>query len=302
MNDIMNILDDKKIAPSGVKMTEPKLLSECGELLVVDGTPGEQYQVGIEPGEFLVVRAGATADKVMARFEHPNVAASARVIHEFKHYRRNGGKFWTARAGVDFYFVIPRSAITMLPEKGYSYVPAMINGVKVKFNVSGGTSNGWTDWLHTSTTISVNHGIRDLKKIAEVAVRNSPFEPLTPKALEPDRVIQWERLAARVAKGLIEKIAKLAEEGKKPVVKFLPGYGLEGVHEGKIVDVIRRPKKIMLPHGDECQKKWKVEYTGAVKSLLLEMESAWGKVRAKVGQIDWAATAEANGLGRGVAA
>lgn len=43
-----------------MKMTEPKLLSECGTKLVVDDTEGERYEVEIDPGDFLVVRAGAT--------------------------------------------------------------------------------------------------------------------------------------------------------------------------------------------------------------------------------------------------
>ncbi len=133
-------------------MTEPKLLSECGARLVVDDTEGERYEIEIEPGDFLMVKAGATADKATAHFKHPNVAVTARTIHEFKHYRRNGSKFWTARAGVDHYFVIPRTAIKMLPKKGYSFIPAEINGVRVSFNVSGGGDGRvWTDYLRTRT-------------------------------------------------------------------------------------------------------------------------------------------------------
>jgi len=294
LSDIKRIVeaDENPVAPTGVKMTEPKLLSECGTLLVVDGTPGEQYQVEIEPGDYLVIRAGASVGKPSARFGHPNVAASGRSVHEFRHYRQ-GGKFWTARAGVDFYFVVPRTAIKMLPEKGHSYVPAEINGVRVRFNVSGGTANGWTDWLHTCTEISVNHPVRDLKKIAEVSVRNSPFEPVVVKPLEEGEDRRWRQIAARLSSGLIEKIAKMAEEGKSPVVKFLSGYK---VSEGRLVEVERRAKKIMLPHGDECLKKWRVEYTGAVKHLILNIEGEWGRVRAKMGQVDWDATAAANGL------
>jgi hypothetical protein len=180
----------------------------------------------------------------------------------------------------------------MLPEKGYSYVPAEINGVKVKFNVSGGSGNGWTDWLHTRTTISVNHPVRDLKKIAEVAIRNSPFEPIEVKPLDEGDEARWQRLSARLSKSLVETIAKLAEDGKAPVVKFMPGFQET---EGKVVEVTRRARKIMLPHGDECMKKWRMEYTGAVKNLILSVDG-WGRIRAKIGQIDWAATAKANGL------
>jgi hypothetical protein len=204
---------------------------------------------------------------------------------------QSGSKFWTAKAGMDFYFVIPRSAVKMLPEKGHSYIPAEINGVKVTFNVSGGTANGWTDYLHARTTIAVNHKLADLKKIAEVAVRNSPFEPMGVIPLEDET--RWNQLAARASKGLIEKIVKLAEDGKSPVVKFLPGFEEK---EGKVVSVNRRAKKIMLPHGDECLKKWSMDFTGAVKSLVLAVDGNYCRVRAKIGQIDWFETAKANGI------
>ena len=48
ISDILN--DDTTIAPSGEMMTEPKILSECGAVLVVDGTAEGQYQIEIEPG------------------------------------------------------------------------------------------------------------------------------------------------------------------------------------------------------------------------------------------------------------
>jgi hypothetical protein len=172
-----------------------------------------------------------------------------------------------------------RPLVEALNERGISYVSEK--------------ANGWTDWLHTNVTISVNHGLRELAKLAEVAVRNSPLEPVIPKALEPDREVTWKRLAARLSRGLIEKIAKMAEEGKAPVVKLLPGFEDK---EGKLVEVSRRAKKIPMEPKPGFTKAWRVEYTGAVKSLYLEIEGQWGKVRAKVGQVDWAATAEANGL------
>jgi hypothetical protein len=293
LTDIQNMIDEKLVEPNGVKMTESKLLSDCGPVLVVDGTPGEQYQVEIEPGDYLVIRAGATAGKASARFSHPNVAASGKVIHEFKHYRSGGSKFWSARAGVDHYFVVPRTAVKLLPVKGYSYIPAEINGIKVRFNVSGGTANGWTDWLRTSVVISVNHKVSDLKKIAEVSVRNSQFEPIVHKPLDAGDEIRWNRLASRLSKDLIEKIAKLAEEKKAPIVKFLPGFA---GNEGRVVEVTRRAKKVNIETEAGFVKSWRIEYTGAVKGLILVIDGTWGRVRAKVGQIDWAATAVANGI------
>ena len=294
MNIIQALIDSKPTQPTGEKMTEPKLLSECGTTMVVDSTEGNQYQVAIEPGDYLVVCAGATVGKASANFKHPNVAASGKVVHEFKHYHKSGRKSWSARAGMDFIFVIPRSAIKMLPEKGYSYVPAEINGVKVRFNVGGGTANGWTDWLRTTTKIGVNHKVSDLKKLADVAVRNSPMEPMVMTPLDADRETEWNRLAARASKNLVEKIAKLAEEGKRPMVKLMPGFNEK---EGLSVSVIRRRKRVNLPPSPEGWKRWKnVFNAGAVKSIIICLPGTSCNIRVKVGQIDWAATAAANGV------
>ena len=293
-NVIQELIDAKPTQPTGEVMMEPKLLSECGDVMVVDGTAGNQYQVAIEPGKYLVVRAGATIGKASAHFKHSNVAATGKVIHEFKHYHKDGGKSWSARAGVDYIFVIPRSAIKMLPEKGYSYVPAEINGVKVRFNVSGGTANGWTDWLRTSVSISVNHKVKDLKKLADVAVRNTSFEPMVMKPLEPDRELQWNRMAARLTKNLVETVAKLAEEGKRQVIKLMPGFNEK---EGLSVAVSRRRKRVNLPPSPEGWKRWENKYNaGAVKSIVICVAGTSCHIRVKVDQIDWVATAAANGL------
>lgn len=269
-------------------ITEPKLLSDCGTCLVVDDKEGDRYQVDIEPGEYMVITAGSFAGTAMARFTHPNIAASAKRVLEFKHYRANGSKFWTARAGVDHIFIIPRTAIKMLPQKGYSYIPVEINGVKTIFNVSGGTMGGWTDLLHTHVSISCGHKLKDLKKLAEVAVRNSPLEPLSVKEMEPAEKAQWERLYARASGTVIEKVAKLIEEGKKPTIKMLAGYDTQ---EGIGLSVVRRAKKTIT--GDNC---WTYEYTGALKYILMDAKEYFNGCRVKLNQVDWAKTAEANGL------
>lgn len=292
MATISDILkDDTTIAPSGEMMTEPKSLSECGPVLVIDGTADGQYQIEIEPGEFMVIRAGVTVDSRMSTFKHPNVVAS-RVIHEFKHYRKGGGKFWTARAGIDFFFVIPRSAIKMLPEKAYSYIPAEINGVKVAFNVTGGTRNGWTDWLNTRTSIGVNHGIRDLRRLAEVAINPSPFD-ITPKAMDAEQEATWKRLAARTSKTIISQIVQMADNGKAPIIKMMPGYAEE---EGTLVKVIRRWRKENLDPTPEGNQRWRYVDDGAVKQLVVSVGNWGSKVRAKMAQVDWNATAIVNGL------
>jgi hypothetical protein len=173
------------------------LLSECGSRWVVDAA--DNYAVEIEPGDFLVLRFGQDARQPAAKFEHPNVAGVEQVLHEFRHYHANGRKTWTIRPGVNFLFVIPRRAIEMISEKGYSHIPAVINGVKVRFNVSGGTAGGhggWTDRLRARASCSVGHPVEDMIRIAEVAVRNSPLEPLTLEVLSADDKKRYEECLA----------------------------------------------------------------------------------------------------------
>jgi hypothetical protein len=234
---------------------------------------------------------GFTAGKSGANFTHPNIAATSKEVHEFKHYRNNGSKFWTSRAGINHYLVIPRNQIKLLPEKGYSYIKAEINGVKVSFNVSGGGGNGWTDFLSTSAHTSINHKLSDFKKVCEVAVRNSPFEPVTVKALEPNEEVMWNRLAAKATPKIKERIAKMVEEGKKPIIQFVPYVSYQGAKSGVAIKVQRRAK--MVPIADK-PGSFSFEETGALRYFTLAL--GFSGVRAKVTQIDWYKTAELNGI------
>jgi len=271
---------------------ESKCLSECGKVFVIDSE--DKYQVEIEPGEYLLVEVGSMAGTAAAKLTHPNIATTAKRVYEFKWYRSNGSKHWTARAGVSHWLVIPRTAVTLIPEKGYSYVKAEINGVKVSFNVSGGGGEGWTDYLGTRTQISVNHKLADIRKLCEVAVRGTPLEPVTPEPLEPGQEDRWNQLFAGATPDVKEAIAALAGEAKNPVVKMLPGYSHMGHDQGVVVSVHRRMKKIPVPPAPGYSAAWKCEYTGAPKDFVLKIGVY--HVRVKVGQVDWHATAQLNGL------
>ena len=152
------------------------LMSEVDGEWVVDTADGG-YRVLVAPGDHLVLVAGATYGKPAADFRHPNVVARKCEVHEFKHYRKAGSKFWTARPGVNFCLVIPKDRIEMVPEKGYSYVPVKINGQRLVLNVSGGGGcgyPGWTDWVRRVVHTSVGFPKKTLKLLADVAL--SPDE------------------------------------------------------------------------------------------------------------------------------
>ena len=152
------------------------LMSEITGEWIVDTAEGG-YRVLIETGDHLILVAGATYGTPAASFQHPNLAARKCDVHEFKHYCQSGRKFWTARPGVNFYLVMPKDRIEMIPEKGYSYVPVKINGQKLVLNVSGGGGcgyPGWTDWVHRVVHTSVGFSKRVLKLLADIAL--SPDE------------------------------------------------------------------------------------------------------------------------------
>ena len=265
--------------------TGAKLLSDCGSEYVIDA----DYKVVIEAGEYLVVEVGAKAGKPVASFKHANIALTQKKLYNFRTYFKSGAKRWYVTAGVSHYFVIPRSKVTLLPEKGYSYVKAVINGVKVSFSVSGCGAGNWTDYLNTQTQISVNHKLSDVKKLAEVAVRGTGLEPVVSKELDDSEKADWENLVARANPDVKVAIFGMVDKGLSPVVKLASGYVFDGRGEGRAESLNRGYRWHDLGDGKKTYQQ-----DGKVKSVLLAIDG-W-KVWAKVGQIDWAATAKANGL------
>ena len=169
----------------------------------IEGGPihlASDYHVETPAGPALILRAGAMLGKPAAGFTHPNVLLKEPCVHEFKHYRKGGGKFWTAAAGYNFYFAIPKAAVRLHPEPGYSYIKAQVAGVEVVFNVSGGTLNGWTDWIRNPVSISVNHPLRALRQLADAALTPEAAASLglsvEPKPLDSEQVLRFSEQVA----------------------------------------------------------------------------------------------------------
>lgn len=241
------------------------------------------YFIKVCAGENIVLIAGVDAKSKQADFTHPNLSGSEKTIHEFKHYRKNGSKFWTSKAGVDFYFVIPKSEIKIYPQEGYSYVYAVVNGVQVVLNVSGGGSNNWTDYVDSFCRISVGHGIKTLKKLAEVAVP----EKLNLKTLDEYETKRWESNKAKNQE-LIEKIVALPS----PTIKILDKFVFYRAKQGVLSGVSRRLKKVETVV--DGKKSVSRDWVGAVKRLNVRSEGNLFTV--KVGQVDWIETAKLNGI------
>jgi len=172
------------------------------------------YHICVVPGKFMVITLGFILPLQTTTFDHPNLARRNVKILEFKHYRENGSKFWTAHAGVELSFIVPKDKIEIILAPHYSYVKALIGGRKFTFSVSGGSSrndNGWEDWLGNSAHVGCNHPLRDVKALAAVSVDPKeyanylsivPFYTEDPKMIydkydiEHDRRADWLKAAA----------------------------------------------------------------------------------------------------------
>ena len=244
---------------------------------------------------------GGGIHKAISKFTHPNIIHSRKEVYELKHYRQGGSKFWTSQAGVSHYLIIPTDKIYILPEKGYSWIPAEINGVKVHFNVSGGGgSEGWTDYLGGFTSTSINHKVADIKKIAQVAVKDEVTIKTLLKRLDekdkdsiydrPNELAKWEKLYAKASpdtKKDKERLLKMIE-GKVPdvIICLNDGY-IDKMGNG--IEVIRSGKKEML-----SETSWQYDYSkGRVKKLIVHFDGSYLK-RVRDSQINWVKTVETN--------
>ena len=279
-------------------MTEARLLSECGEKLVIDDSEKDRYEIAIAPGDDIVVMMGFKSNHPAAKFTCEGIAATNNEIHEFKHYCRSGRKFWTSHAGVNHYLVVPKNQIKLLPEKGYSYVKAEINGVKVSFNVSGGGgSDGWRDWLGNTASVGVNHPLKALKAVAAVARKGVKLEV---KQLSEDDMLAWRKLAAKTGSAK-ETIIGLVEAGKKPTIILGARYSFQGRTIGQGVEAVRKYMRSNYTPCDikvgDYENSRRIVPIGAVKAVMVAFgEGYCNQARVKMTQIDWLATATANGI------
>ena len=84
------------IGDTTMLLTEKKLLSDCGNCLVIDDgetNPNDKYLIGIEDSKFLILHMGGCINKPISKFSHPNIIVSRKEVYEFKHYRKGGSKF-----------------------------------------------------------------------------------------------------------------------------------------------------------------------------------------------------------------
>jgi hypothetical protein len=228
------------------------------------------YRVQLPLGNHLIVVAGANLDKPAYTFDHPNIAAKKSELFEFKHYRKGGSKFWTSKAGISLYFVIPKAQIELLPEKGYSYVPVLIHGRKCHLNVSGigGGNDGWTDYVRRVVNIGCGWTLAALRSLATIAL--SPDE-----CRVQGITLEIEPLKDYQQTGFIEAAAAVTMR-----TRLCPG------------------NQVLLRNGWDFQGSqgpFAIEFPPHRKRYLL-CTSGLSRVRIQFAAIDWSKTAEINGV------
>jgi len=144
----------------------------------------EDYTILLPRGDNLLLYAPVEYGGSAARFNHPNIIAIQRRILEYKHYRSNGSKFWTSKAGIYFYFLIPKSKIELTEVEGsYSYIHINIGGEDFTLSISGWTNGKmWTDIVGQGSSLCVIKSKRKLRILADNAI----IEPIDLNIREMD--------------------------------------------------------------------------------------------------------------------
>ena len=130
------------------------------------------YTINLEPCKTLVLHLAFTLDKPAKNFTHQTVLQRQFKVFEFKHFRQNGSKFWTRKAGITLSFAVDKGHIRIKQKQGYSFPILRINGQEVRLNVSGGSgpNGGWQDWIGTEAETCVNLPLRTVAALAQVAI------------------------------------------------------------------------------------------------------------------------------------
>jgi hypothetical protein len=227
------------------------------------------YRVELPPGDHLIVVAAARLGEAGYDFDHPNIAAKKSDVFEFKHYRKGGSKFCTSKAGINFYLVIPKAHIELLPEKGYSDVPVLIHGHKCRLNVTGGTvTGGWTDYVHRVVDVGCGWTLAALRSLAAIA-------------LKPDEC-RAQGITLEIKSPEAYQQAGFAETAAAVVMRTRLGAG----------------SQVLLRDGWNylgSQGPFAIESRPRRKRYFICM-SGLSRLRIQYAAIDWAKTAEINGV------
>jgi hypothetical protein len=229
----------------------------------------------IASGDHVMVEVFALIGSAAGKARPENAVYIAPKVLEFKHYRKGGGKFWTAKAGMVFGFVIPKIAIDLILDKPtYSYVPAEIGGETFVLNVTGGTGgkDGWFDYISRSLSVC---GTITRKRLA--VLDKAALSPVASRLLGMTCSNRQEDDCGESLKRILAREITL-----KPGMKIaLYHCSVGGKTDGFEIAEMGR-------------KKWSGRREQAV--YLSGGYHTPSLIRCKLNQIDWIKTAEANGI------
>jgi hypothetical protein len=248
-------------------------LSEAGKRFTILSDSGNIYHLDLPEGKFIVLVAGADLGTAGFDFNDDNVAAKSHRIFELKHYGNNiRGKYWTRRAGIDFYFVFDKKDLELVEKEAYSYPQVKIGGKTYTLSVTGGTDGKtWTDTVRSVAHIGIGHTKASLKHLAKYAI--NPFDSsIMGKRIDIPGLSEngQESFFALVAEHKARKALKQGDQ-----IFLGHGCNYEGTKGPFIVSCINRRKRTVLADLPVC-------YTS--------------RVRMKYNQVDWTQTAAANGI------
>ena len=233
-----------------------------------------RYFVEFAPDPYLCICFGSTVGHPASRWEHPKIAARCARILEFKRYLPGGGKYWTAKAGVNVFLVFRKQDLLLKPDATYSFPELVIAGERIQLSTSGGGSGvreGWTDWIPRCVSACANHPVRTLNRIAEAALSIDEAKAtgitMDARTLPEDRFERYRELS-----GMADVRAQLTEG--KPFM-LASGYSY-GYDRSKGPFVIRGRRK----------KHWTF--------WVDEDRRGVSEVQAKM--INWVETARLNGI------
>jgi hypothetical protein len=267
------------VCPSlGTLISKPLYLIGCNQQLFFRGLAmsflselgnrvdlANDYHINFPNKDYLILIAGANYPDKAVHFNHPNLAGRQNNVFETKAYWPNGRKKWFSHAGVDLYFVVPKSKIKLIPEKGYSYVPVEVNGLTLRLNVSGGTFDGWTDSVSLQCSVGIDWKVGKLKKLAAAALPPSACKGIEIRFRENTQ----PELHTQLVNGFVCR--EQLKEGDKVV---LTGGSRFAGMEDSIFEILRPVSK--------------------KKHYVVKVGNSYGRVLWSC--IDWTRTAELNGF------
>lgn len=232
----------------------------------------EGYGIKVAAGANLILTFAFKLPNPLIDFMHSKLAAKRVKILEFKHYRDSGSKFWTAHAGFELTFVVPKSALKLVLKKTHSYPEVMLGNHAIRLNVSLTGGCGPTlEYIGQDVNACVGYSAKIIKAVADVSLspeicgrrETDPAKIYSEYDIKNERRADWLKAAYC-------KLVKL-EKGKKVVI--LKDASMYGGETFIVEDITKNGAR-----------------------LLLKRETGNYNCHAGRNVIDWQATAAANGV------